>query len=60
MDGWNVAVLAGAGFVAVTGLVRLMLARRNRLVLDLREQAEAEQQRRRQSQNPETKRDRAA
>ena len=45
MDGWNVALLAGSGFVAVTGLVRLMLARRNKLVLDLREQAEAEQRR---------------
>ena len=43
MDGWNLTLLAASGFVAVTGLVRLMLARRNKLVLELREQAEAEQ-----------------
>jgi hypothetical protein len=49
MDGWNVALLAGSGFVAVTGLVRLMLARRNKLVLDLREQAETEQRRQQQA-----------
>jgi hypothetical protein len=59
MDGWNVALLAGSGFVAVTGLVRLMLARRNKLVLELREQAEAEQ-RRQQQAKPNSKRDRAA
>ncbi len=55
MDGWNVALLAGSGFVAVTGLVRLMLARRNKLVLDLREQAETEQ-RRQQQAKPDPKR----
>jgi len=55
MDGWNVALLAGSGFVAVTGLVRLMLARRNKLVLDLRAQAEAEQ-RRQQQPKPSPKR----
>jgi hypothetical protein len=47
--------LAGSGFVAVTGLVRLMLARRNKLVLELREQAEAEQ-RRQQQAKPNSKR----
>jgi len=51
MDGWNVALLAVSGFVAVTGLVRLMLARRNKLVLELREQAEAEQRRQQQAKS---------
>ena len=59
MDGWNVALLAGSGFVAVTGLVRLMLARRNKLVLELREQAEAEQRRQQQARS-DGRRDRVA
>ena len=43
MDGWNIALLVLAGYVAVSQLVRLMLARRNKLVAELREQAAAEQ-----------------
>lgn len=46
MDGGSVALLAVAGYVAVTVLVRFMLARRNKLLNDLREQALAEQKRR--------------
>jgi hypothetical protein len=45
MDGWSVALLAVAGYVAAMTLVRLMLARRNKLISDLREQAAAEQTR---------------
>ena len=36
MDGWSVGLLVGAGYVAVMGLVRLMLARRNQLMRELR------------------------
>ena len=42
MEGWEIALLAAAGYVAVSALVRLMLTRRDRLVADLRTQAESE------------------
>jgi hypothetical protein len=35
MDGWDIALLAVAGFVAATALVRLMIRRRNQLVSQL-------------------------
>lgn len=44
MDGWSVGLWAVAMYVAVMALVRLMLARRDKLVSGLQEQA-AEQQR---------------
>jgi hypothetical protein len=47
MDGWDVALLAGAGYVAVTVLVRFMLAERNKLLADFQKQIEAEQARQR-------------
>ncbi len=40
MDGWEIALLATAGYVAVTTLVRLMLRRRDQMVEQLRGQAE--------------------
>jgi hypothetical protein len=46
MDGGTVALWVGSGFLAVLGLVRLMLARRNKLVLELRREAMDEQKRR--------------
>jgi|GEM_PF-3094727 hypothetical protein len=46
MDGRTVALWVGSGFLAVLGLVRLMLARRNKLVLELRREAVDEQKRR--------------
>ncbi len=45
MDGWDVAVLVVAAYVSVMALVRLMISRRNIWVIELRQQAEAEQQR---------------
>lgn len=47
MDGWDVALLAGASYVAVTILVRFMLAERNKLLADFQQQIEAEQVRQR-------------
>ena len=47
MDGWDVALLAGAGYAAVTVLVRFMLAERNKLLADFQKQIEAEQARQR-------------
>jgi hypothetical protein len=42
MDGWDIALLAAAAYVAVTALVRLMARRRNQLIEQLRQQAEDE------------------
>ena len=36
MNGWDVAVLAIAGYVAVMSLARLMLRRRDELVVEFR------------------------
>jgi hypothetical protein len=36
MDGWSVALLAVAGYVAVTTLVRLMIGHRNQMILKFR------------------------
>ncbi|HVW37435.1 MAG TPA: hypothetical protein VHB99_09020 [Pirellulales bacterium] len=47
MDGWDVALLVGASYVAVTILVRFMLAERNKLLADFQKQIEAEQVRQR-------------
>ena len=40
MDGWDISLLAVAGYLAVTSLVRLMRARRDRLVAELLDEAE--------------------
>lgn len=45
MDGWDIALLAAAAYIAVTALVRLMLRRRQQLWEQYRQQAEAEQER---------------
>ncbi|HEX4149155.1 MAG TPA: hypothetical protein VHY20_09215 [Pirellulales bacterium] len=42
MDGLSVGLLVGAGYLAVMGLVRLMLARRNQLMRELEEQIAAQ------------------
>jgi uncharacterized OsmC-like protein len=46
MDGWDVALLAVAGYVAATALVRLMIRRRNRMIEQIRVQIEEERKRR--------------
>ncbi len=45
MDGWDIALLAAAGYVAVVAMVRLMRNRRDELISELRQQAETERQR---------------
>ncbi len=42
MDGWSWVLLSVAAFLAVTVLVRFMLARRNALVEELHRKAEAQ------------------
>lgn len=43
LDTWDIVLLAVAGFVAVTTLVRLMAARRDELLKKLRRDFEREQ-----------------
>jgi len=45
MGGWDVALLAAAGYIAVTALVRLMIRRRDQLVGEFREQLTREKSR---------------
>jgi hypothetical protein len=45
MNGWDVALLVAAGYVAVTALVRLMLRRRNEMVDQFRQRMKAEKKR---------------
>lgn len=55
MDGWDAALLVGAGYLAVTILVRLMLARRNRVLADYSTQIEAAQNRKKAEREKEAK-----
>ena len=60
MDAWTIGLFAIAAFVAVSGLVRLMVARRDRMLAELSTQAreaqhkkqlaEAEQKRKQKKQ----------
>ena len=50
MDRWDVLIIAAAGYVAVMTLIRLMAARRNHLIDQVRQQVE--QQRHQQSAEP--------
>jgi hypothetical protein len=36
MDGWDIALVAAAAYMAVTALVRLMLRRRDQMLAELR------------------------
>ena len=45
MDGWDLALLAIAGYVAIVALVRLMIRRRDQLVGELVEEAERKKRR---------------
>ncbi len=44
MDRWDMLIIFGAGYFAVTSLVRLMAIRRNRLVQQVRQQIEEQRQ----------------
>ena len=52
MDRWDILIIAAAGYVAIVTLVRLMAARRNQLVDQVRHQIE--QQRAKQAATQET------
>jgi hypothetical protein len=43
MDGWDVAFLAVAGYVAVSSLVRMMINHRDKLTARFRQEVRAEQ-----------------
>lgn len=42
MDGWEIALWAAAGYIAVMVLVRMMSARRGEVLRELRDRAEAQ------------------
>jgi len=43
MDGWDVAFLAVAGYVALSSLVRMMIRHRDKLTARFRQEVRAEQ-----------------
>lgn len=43
MEGWDIALLAAAGYMAVTALVRMMIRQRDRLVAQLSKEAAKQQ-----------------
>ncbi len=59
MDGWDVALLVAAGYIAVTALVRLMIRRRDQLVEHFRRDVKKEKSRRR-AERQQAQRDRVA
>ena len=50
MEGWEIGLLAITGYVAVMALARLMIDRRNRLLVQLREEVEQERRRRKDAE----------
>ena len=61
MDGWDIALLAAAGYLAVTALVRLMIHRRGELMEEFREQMGRQKRRKKARRRAEkAKRSRAA
>ncbi len=53
LDRWDILIIAGAGYLAIMTLVRLMAARRNQLVDHVRQQI-SEQHAKRKQGNPES------
>ena len=45
VNAWDVALLAVASYIAVTSLLKLMIARRNTLAVELRAELEVERKR---------------
>jgi hypothetical protein len=43
MDGWDIALWSVAAYIGVLTLVRFMTARRNKILVDLRQRAAAAQ-----------------
>jgi len=64
MDGWDMALLVAAGYVAVMALVRLMIRRRDQMQAEFHEEVRKEKQRRetelRKQQREQAAKDRAA
>jgi len=52
MDGWDVALLAAASYLAVTALVRLMIRRRNQLLDEFRKQMREGKEQQHQQKKP--------
>jgi hypothetical protein len=50
MDGWEIALWVIAGYFAIVPLVRMMLARRERLVVEFRARMAQERRRRKQQE----------
>jgi hypothetical protein len=50
LQGWEIGLLAIAGFISVTALVRLMRVRRDQLTSELLAQAEAEHRRKQEEE----------
>ena len=61
MDGWDVALLVVAGYVATVTLVQLMIRRRDQMLEEFRRQMEQERIRKEAEQRqPQSRRQRAA
>ena len=61
MDGWDVALLVVAGYVAIVTLVRLMIRRREQMLAKFRREVEKEKARREaEPRSQESRRQRAA
>ena len=43
MDGWEIALLAAAGYMAVTALMRMMIRHRDHILAELRRDVKKEQ-----------------
>ena len=59
MDGWEIGLWMVAGYLAISPLVRMMLARRERLLVEFRARM-AEERRRRKQQEKKNEARRAA
>lgn len=56
MDGWDIAILIVAGYIALVALIRLMAVRRDIYTQELKTQIQQEQQRLRKAENAAKKR----
>ena len=50
LDGWDIALAAVGGYIAIVALVRLMHRRREALISELLEQSEVEQRKKKDRQ----------
>ncbi len=60
MDGWDIALLVIAGYVAVVALIRLMTRRRDQMIDEFREEVEKEQNRKAAQRRREAQQQRSA